>query len=115
MTDLSRYYEESYPPTLWAAPTGLSMAPTTAEVGAADLLLVVSGEGLSPRGVIYFNGSAEVTDYQEGNLTTWVQPSSASGAATVPVEVSQNGTRYDVGDFTFTDTLPMAEPEAQEP
>lgn len=78
--------------------------PTTAEVGAADLTLTVTGTGFGPDSVIVFNGGEEETTIvSDTQLTTIVKPSTASGAVAVPVWVRSGGEDSASIDFTFTE------------
>lgn len=79
-----------------------TLIPTTAVVGSADLTLRVRGQNFTKSTKVLFNGSEEPTQYvSQDEITTVVKPSTASGAATVPVgAVGANETK----DFTFTAT-----------
>ena len=108
MSVLPFAYEDSYPPSLYLPPAPLlvGIAPDTAVVGSADLLMVVYGTDFTPSCVIVFNGGLETTDFtNDTELSTWVQPTSASGPAVVPVQVRYPGGRLTAPvDFTFTAT-----------
>lgn len=73
---------EAQPPVLTA------LAPTNAFVGGDDLTLYCIGENFTEESKIIFNGGEEPTTFVSASqLTTIVEPSSASGAWTVPVTI----------------------------
>jgi IPT/TIG domain len=81
----------------------VALAPNTAEVGSAEVQMVVTGTGFSPQTVVLFNGGPEPTDYTSPTeVTTFVQPATASGPATVPVGVQNGNLLSNTQDFTFT-------------
>lgn len=101
------FYDASVPPALLVVPTVASIDPATAEVGSADVTLHVHGTGFSEYSVIVFNGGAEATTFvDETELTTLVEPSTASGPWTVPVQVRNGVQTSEPVDFEFTEAAP---------
>lgn len=86
-----------------AAPTLTALSPDTSEIGAADFVLAVSGDGFTDASVIVFGTYDEPTTLQaDGTLTTGVKPSLFNAPDTVPVKV-RNGPAYSTPmDFEFT-------------
>jgi IPT/TIG domain len=86
-----------------AAPAVSALDPSTAETGAADLLLTISGTNFSESSVIVFGNNDEPTTLTpDGTVTTMVKPSLFAPAA-VPVTVRNGPARSQPMDFTFTD------------
>jgi hypothetical protein len=86
-----------------AAPTVTALDPATAECGAADFDLVLSGGGFTEQTVIIFNGFDEPTTLRpDGTLTTIVKPS-IFGPGALPVSVRNGPLQSQPLDFTFTD------------
>lgn len=109
---MAGYYDASVPAGLVVMPTVTSLDPATAEVGAADATLTVHGTGFSEYSKIVFNGGVEPTTFvSDTELTTVVKPSTASGAATVPVAVRNGVQTSTPADFEFTEQAP-APPQA---
>ena len=74
----------------------------------ADVTITVRGAGFTPSSRIVFNGGREPTTFvDDTTLRTVVRPSTASGALTVPVGVSNA-----LGEVEFEFTAP-AEPEPE--
>ena len=93
-------------PTISAmpAPTVASLNPDTAECGAADLQLIVSGENFNEATKIVFNGYDEPTALlSPTQVRTNVKPSLFAVAATCPVGVRTGGMQSSTLDFTFTE------------
>lgn len=106
---VAAYYDASIPPELTTRATITGLDPDSAEVGGDDVTLHVNGSGFSQYSVIVFNGGAEPTTFvDDTELTTIVEPSTASGAATVPVQVRNGVLLSEPGDFTFTEPSPDA-------
>lgn len=86
-----------------AAPTVTALDPATAESGAADLTLKITGTGFSSSSIIVFADHDEPTTFAEdGTLSTGVRPS-LFAPAVVPVAVRNGPARSGALDFTFTD------------
>jgi IPT/TIG domain-containing protein len=86
-----------------AAPAVSSIEPTTAETGAADLTLTVTGDKFDQNSVIIFGEFDERTTLTpEGTLTTIVKPG-LFAASTVPVHVRNGPSHSNSVDFTFTE------------
>ena len=99
MTDLSRYYDESYPPSLWAPDsTVASINPNTAAVGAAPFTLTVTGTGFTADSVVSFDGDERPTTYVSATQLTAAIASPVAPARTVPVTVDSGGS----SSFTVT-------------
>ena len=95
------------PPPIGAPGTVTGCSPTSAQIGAADLLLTVNGSGFTDDSKIMFNGGEEPTTLVSSRkLTTIVKPSTASTPGMYPVEVT--GCQ---GSATFEFTEP--EPEGR--
>jgi len=104
------WYNAIDPPNPDTAPVLTSLNPATAEVGGADVTLHCIGTGFSEFSVIIFNGGPETTTFVSATeVTTTVEPSTASGAVTVPVAVRNGYSVSNSLDFTFTE--PAAPPE----
>jgi len=70
------------------APVVTALDPDGARVGGPNLTLRVRGAGFDPAAVIVFGGGDEPTTWvADGEVTTIVQPSTASGPAEVTVTV----------------------------
>jgi hypothetical protein len=93
------------PPIQGPAPTISALSPAEAVVGDPDFTMTVTGTGFALGTTIVFNGSNEVTDVlSDTECSTIVQPSTASGAATVPISVrNADGQTSNELDFSFTD------------
>lgn len=88
------------------APTVSALDPATAEVGADPVVMLVTGTDFLPTSRILFNGGAEPTIVVSATeLTTTVDPRTASGAFTVPVLVENHGLQSAPLDFTFTEPV----------
>ena len=99
MTDSSRYYDESYPPSLWAPDsTVASINPNTAAVGAAPFTLTVTGTGFTADSVVSFDGDERPTTYVSATQLTAAIASPVAPARTVPVTVDSGGS----SSFTVT-------------
>jgi hypothetical protein len=86
-----------------SAPSLTSIEPSTAESGAEDLTLVVTGENFTAQSVIIFGTMDEPTTLQaDGTLTTGVKPS-LFAPAVVPVSVRNGPLHSGPLDFTFTE------------
>ena len=84
-----------------ATPKVTGCTPSTAEIGAADLTLQVTGTGFTQASTILFNGGEEPTTFVSATrLTTIVKPSTATTPGTYPVGVvGADGE----ASFTFTE------------
>ena len=85
-------------------PSITAIDPTSAEIGADDLTLTITGEGFGPDTVIYFAGHDEPTTLEDdGTVSTGLKPSLWTAPATVQCYV-RNGTLHsDPVDFEFTE------------
>ena len=89
-----------------AAPTLGSLVPNTAVVGGANLTMRCIGTGFVRGSVVVFGGGVENTVYVSATeVTTIVEPSTASGASVVQVQVrNPDGQISGQQSFTFTAT-----------
>jgi IPT/TIG domain len=77
------------PPPIGAPGTVVACSPTSAAIGAGDLLLTVNGSGFDEDSKIVFNGGEEPTTLVSSRkLTTIVKPSTATTPGIYPVEVT---------------------------
>ena len=85
-------------------PSITAIDPASAEIGADDLTLTITGEGFGPDTVIYFAGHDEPTTLEDdGTVSTGLKPSLWTAPATVQCYV-RNGTLHsDPVDFEFTE------------
>lgn len=97
------YYDASIPPELTIMPTVTAIAPNTAVVGGSAVSLHVTGTDFSEYSVIVFNGGVERTTYvSPTEVRTIVEPATATGAFTVPVQVRNGVQTSNAVDFSFT-------------
>lgn len=101
------------PPEPLPAPTLTNISPITAIIGSADVTLVCTGTGFVQGAVVLFNNSAnETTFVSDTEVSTIVEPSTASGAWTVPVAVKNpDGQETGSIDFSFTEEAVTEEGE----
>jgi hypothetical protein len=86
-----------------SAPTISALTPDTAESGAADIDLVITGTGFTPSSVIVFGANDEPTTMiSDTEVSTGVRPS-LFAPAVVPVTVRNGPARSAPLDFTFVD------------
>jgi hypothetical protein len=87
-----------------SAPSISALDPDTAESGAADIDLVITGTGFTPSSVIVFGANDEPTTLSDDGTTvsTGVRPS-LFAPAVVPVTVRNGPARSAPLDFTFVD------------
>jgi hypothetical protein len=86
-----------------AAPTLSALDPSTAESGAADLTLTITGTGFDGNSVIVFGDVDEPTTLNEdGTVSTGVKPTMFAPAV-VPVRVRNGPARSAPLDFSFVD------------
>lgn len=85
------------------APRITTLMPNTAEVGAPDLTVTVSGSGFTEGTVIVGNGSDLPTTFvSKSALTAVIKPSTASGPVTIPITVRTGElTSAEAVNFTF--------------
>lgn len=89
-----------------------SLNPDHAEIGSADVTLHVIGTGFTEDAVIVFNNGDEATVFvSDAELTTVVQPGTATTAGSFPVMVRQADGESNVLQFVFEEA---DEPEAPE-
>lgn len=85
--ELAAKVDEIRTPAL-PAPTVTGLSQASAVVGDPDFVLSVYGTGFTDASVILFNNGEEPTTFvSEGEVTTIVKPSTASGPVVVPVSV----------------------------
>jgi hypothetical protein len=85
-------------------PVLTGIAPNSAVVGGAPLTLTATGTGFTEDSKIIFNGGEEPTVFvSTTELTTEVQPATATGGISVPVLVRTVTWETASFDFTFTD------------
>jgi len=83
-------------------PVLTDITPNNAVVGGANFTMTAIGSNFIPKSVIVFNGGKEPTTYVSATeVTTGVQPSTAGGPATVPVEIDNLGFKSAPQDFHF--------------
>jgi hypothetical protein len=81
-----------------------SINPSSARLGSADLTMNVNGNRFTDTSIIYFNGGAEPTTFNNaGQVSTIVKPSTATIAGSFPVWVQQGSFQTGAKDFTFLD------------
>ena len=81
-----------------------ALAPNTAAVGGPKVTLHVHGTGFSSSSVIVFNNGDEPTTLvSPTEVTTILNPSTASGTWTVPVAVRTGNTVSNALDFSFVE------------
>lgn len=107
--NLNSNIEKRVPPP--PIPTIISVTPNTAEIGSADVTMVVEGTNFTQTdSVILFNGGVEPTTFiDETHVSTVVKPSLASMPIEVPVHVRNIDQMSNPGTFAFT--APPPEPE----
>jgi hypothetical protein len=74
MTDLSRYYDESYPPSIWTPPPPdppriTSINPTTGVI-STPVTITVTGTAFTDQSVIWFGANALTTTYVSATSLT---------------------------------------------
>ena len=86
------------------APVVTALDPAGAEVGGPDVTLRVVGAGFDPAAIIVFGGGDEPTTWvADGEVTTIVRPSTASGPVAVDVTVRNvDGSIGNALPFTFS-------------
>ncbi len=93
-----------YTPEPPAAPAITSLSHTSAQVGAAAFTLSVYGTGFTDTSEILWNNGAEATTFvDDTELTTGVDPTTASGPVSIPIQVSNDGVISNAMAFTFTE------------
>lgn len=96
-------YYPGYEPNPPAPPVVTLLNPTSAQVGAAALTLSVLGTGFTDTSEILWNNGAEPTTFVSATeITTGVDPTTASGPYTVPIQVSNGGAISNAKPFVFT-------------
>jgi hypothetical protein len=87
------------------------LEPSEALVGTEWVTMICRGDNFAPGAVIVFNNSDEPTQWvSPQEISTGIEPSTASGPATVPVYVrNPDGEQSDPLDFTFTAPPPLEE------
>lgn len=95
-----------YTPTPETAPEISALVPNSAAVGAAAFVLDVIGTGFNAQSVIVWNNGDETTTFVDAQkLQTGVDPTTASGPVSIPIQV-RNGTAVSaLKAFTFTETV----------
>jgi len=102
-----------------APPVLTSLDPNLVIVGSAPVTLRVLGSGFADTSVIVFNGGDEPTTFvSPTEVTTGVQPTTASGFGTVPIQVRDPGGLSNTLGFDFRGYVPPGggdEPDEPEP
>jgi hypothetical protein len=94
------------------APTVTSLTPNTAIIGDADFTMTVNGSGFKSDSVIVWNGGDEPTTFvAEGQVTTIVKPSTASGPYTIPIAVRNGDKVSNEMSFSFTEAATRSKPQ----
>jgi hypothetical protein len=96
------------------APVVSSLTPNTAAVGDPDFTMTVNGSGFKSDSVIVWNGGDEPTTFvAEGQVTTTVKPSTASGPYTVPIAVRNGDKVSNEVSFSFTEAASRSKTKPQ--
>jgi len=91
------------PPVPAAPPVITSISPNTAEIGSADIEMIVTGTGFTSSSIITFIGLDEPTDFfSETSVGTGVKPSLFVSAQLCPVTVRNGDVHSNSVDFEFT-------------
>lgn len=80
MTDLSRYYDQSLPPSVYGAgdPRISSLAPNTASASSGPITVTVNGSNFESGSVVEIDGAAQATTFVSATrLTVSYDPSTA--------------------------------------
>jgi hypothetical protein len=95
---------EPEPPPSDVAPVLDALSPDTAVAGdAADITMIVEGEGFTPASVIVFNGLDEPTTFiDDTQVSTGVKPSLFVVPADCPVSVRNGAAMSNELTFSFT-------------
>jgi hypothetical protein len=113
-----RVYEQSGTPVPGGVPeipTLTLLEPNEAEVGGSDVELKVHGTAFTADTVILFNnGEEDTTQWSDTLLTTIVRPSTASGAAVVPVSVRNLSGESNHLEFEFFEYEPVSRSDEDE-
>ena len=89
-----------------AAPVISALDPDTAELGAADVTMTITGENFTEASVIYFADQPEpIVFVSETEISTVVKPSLGWGPVTVPVKVRNGNADSNELSFTFTEAV----------
>jgi hypothetical protein len=96
---------ETTPPPLDVPPALDALVPDTAVAGdAADITMVVEGEGFTADSVIVFDGNDEPTTFIDATaVSTGVKPSLFTVPADCPVSVRNGAAMSNALTFSFTD------------
>jgi hypothetical protein len=109
MSDLARYYDQSYPPSLWegGSSTAISINPATGAVGAS-FTITVTGTGFTADSTIVFDGDPRVTTLVSPTQITAPIGALVAPARTVQVVVDTGGSR----PFTITSVTVRESPSS---
>jgi hypothetical protein len=96
-------------PTVYPPPTPppviASIAPATAVIGGADVILAVTGTGFFATSAIFFDGQKKTTTLGgDGKLTARIKPVNYAAPATVQVQVRNGAAPSNLKSFVFTAT-----------
>jgi Tol biopolymer transport system component len=90
----------------FSVPSVSSIAPASAQAGAAPLVLKVNGSGFFPQSVVQVNGNAQATNFISGaQVTAAIAASTLASAATLNVSVmnpTPGGGTSSTSPFTVT-------------
>lgn len=116
MTDT--YYDQSYPPSLWApapppAPVLTGINPTTG-VSGASVALTVTGANFTPSSVVKFGTTSLATTHVSSSQLT-ANTGTLPAASTVQVSVSDPNGTSGTRPFVITAAQVEESPPAEEP
>jgi len=123
MTDLARYYEESYPPSLWGGGGGPvlpdphidSLNPATGSAAAGPIAITVTGTNFEAGSVVEVDQVALPTTYVSAtSLTTSYDPATA-GTHQFTVRNTNDEESNSVPFIVGAAEEPEAAPQAAEP
>lgn len=99
-------------------PVVTEIIPNAAAIGSPPGTIIINGDGFIPESQVYFNGGLEPAGayVSPTQMTVGVDPRTASGPWTVPVQV-RNDDKISSPDitFTFTELAEAPEPDPEPP
>lgn len=99
-----------------ATPKVTGILPNNVKVGGADLVLAVYGLNFTEDTKILFNGGEEETTFVDATqVTTIVEPSTASGPVIVPVTVEGAAESFNFAFLPEDEDDPNTYPDADSP
>jgi len=109
--------DSAYDPNKPDPPQLSYIVPNSAAVGDPALTLEVHGSGFSDTSVIVWNNGDEATTFVDSTqVTTGVDPTTATGTYTVPVQVRNGASSVSNALlFTFTEAPPPPPPPEDNP